>query len=75
MANANSTAIGILERTHLPSFSHREKKTMEAAIALIILLFGLSAYGPGAQEEMEMEMEEPMQEQEMVMKEEPMGKM
>ena len=46
---------------------------MEAAIALIILLFGLSAYGPGAEEEMEME--EPVQEQEMVMEEEPMGKM
>lgn len=48
---------------------------MEAAIALIVLLFGLSAYGPGVDEEMEMEMEEPMQEQEMVMEEEPTGKM
>ena len=46
---------------------------MEAAIALIVLLFGLSAFGPVAEEEMEMD--EPMLEQEMVMEEEPMGKM
>ncbi len=46
---------------------------MEAAIALIVLLFGLSVYGPSAEEEMEME--EPMMEEEMVMEEEPMGKM
>ena len=46
---------------------------MEAVIALMILLFGLSANGQVAEEEIEMQ-ETPMQEMEMVLEEEPMGK-
>ena len=46
---------------------------MEAAIALLVLLIGLSATGQVAEEEMEME--ETIQEQEMVVEEEPMVKM